>query len=209
MREADAPMADRRPMEIAFAGPGGAPEPHLSVDGMTPRGPNLSHWPGNRTPPHWKADLKPTPHAVTEGVTGTTIEDEWYFNMHFREGMEGVTTLISATPNDANITVHRRGGRWWSDVVEAALNRPQALMWATEREDGGRGIGFTGGHWHRNWANDIQRKLVLNGMLWTAGAAVPKGGVESKVSAEEMSKNLDDKPARKPRPKRKPKPKAK
>jgi hypothetical protein len=24
---------------------------------MTPRGPNLSHWPGNRTPPKWKADL--------------------------------------------------------------------------------------------------------------------------------------------------------
>ena len=24
---------------------------------MSPRGPNLSHWPGNRTPDHWKADL--------------------------------------------------------------------------------------------------------------------------------------------------------
>lgn len=31
--------------------------PHLSVDGMTPHGPNLSHWPGNRTPSQWKADL--------------------------------------------------------------------------------------------------------------------------------------------------------
>lgn len=31
--------------------------PHLSVDGMTPTGPNLSHWPGNRTPAQWKADL--------------------------------------------------------------------------------------------------------------------------------------------------------
>ncbi|MBM3973166.1 MAG: hypothetical protein FJ301_03595 [Planctomycetes bacterium] len=31
--------------------------PHLSVDGMTPHGPNLSHWPGNRTPTVWKADL--------------------------------------------------------------------------------------------------------------------------------------------------------
>jgi len=29
----------------------------LSVDGMTPAGPNLSHWPGNRTPPQWRADL--------------------------------------------------------------------------------------------------------------------------------------------------------
>ncbi|MBL9076990.1 MAG: hypothetical protein JNL08_05775 [Planctomycetes bacterium] len=29
----------------------------MSVDGMTPAGPNLSHWPGNRTPGKWKADL--------------------------------------------------------------------------------------------------------------------------------------------------------
>ena len=40
-----------------FAGANGAPGPHLSVDGMTPTGPNLSHWPGNRTPGKWKADL--------------------------------------------------------------------------------------------------------------------------------------------------------
>ncbi|MEZ5966301.1 MAG: DUF6687 family protein [Planctomycetota bacterium] len=30
---------------------------HLSVDGMSPEGPNLSHWPGNRTPADLKADL--------------------------------------------------------------------------------------------------------------------------------------------------------
>jgi len=29
----------------------------LSVDGLLARGPNLSHWPGNRTPAAWKADL--------------------------------------------------------------------------------------------------------------------------------------------------------
>lgn len=29
----------------------------LSVDGMLAEGPNLSHWPGNRTPPGWKDDL--------------------------------------------------------------------------------------------------------------------------------------------------------
>jgi len=44
-------------LRLGFAGPAGLPRPHLSVDGMTPQGPNLSHWPGNRTPPQWKADL--------------------------------------------------------------------------------------------------------------------------------------------------------
>lgn len=44
-------------LQLGFAGPSGSSEPHVSVDGMTPRGPNLSHWPGNRTPRRWKADL--------------------------------------------------------------------------------------------------------------------------------------------------------
>lgn len=44
-------------LELGFAGASGLSIPHLSVDGMTPSGPNLSHWPGNRTPPRWKADL--------------------------------------------------------------------------------------------------------------------------------------------------------
>jgi hypothetical protein len=43
-------------LRLGFAGAGDE-VPHLSVDGMTPRGPNLSHWPGNRTPDKWKADL--------------------------------------------------------------------------------------------------------------------------------------------------------
>src|SRR5688572_29405850 len=44
-------------LELGFAGAQCCPLPHLSVDGMTPSGPNLSHWPGNRTPVQWKADL--------------------------------------------------------------------------------------------------------------------------------------------------------
>lgn len=44
-------------LRLGFAGAQGLSEAHLSVDGMTPAGPNLSHWPGNRTPAKWKADL--------------------------------------------------------------------------------------------------------------------------------------------------------
>jgi len=45
------------PLRLDFAGAKGGRTPHLSVDGMTPAGPNLSHWPGNRTPAKWRADL--------------------------------------------------------------------------------------------------------------------------------------------------------
>lgn len=51
------PNLEPRRLQLGFAGAAGWSVPHLSVDGMTPTGPNLSHWPGNRTPGKWKADL--------------------------------------------------------------------------------------------------------------------------------------------------------
>ena len=76
--------------------------------------------------------------------------------------------------------------------------KPQHVAWAVDREDGGRGFGFTGGHFHKGWGNDDQRKLVLNAILWTAKAKVPLQGVESRVSAEDLEANLDPKQPPKP-----------
>jgi hypothetical protein len=71
------------------------------------------------------------------------------------------------------------------------------MMWAVERDDGGRGFGFTGGHFHVNWANDDFRKVVLNSLLWLAKVEVPEGGFESaKVTDEELLENLDPKGGR-------------
>lgn len=44
-------------MFLTAPGLADTPAWHLSVDGMSPTGPNLSHWPGNRTPAAYKADL--------------------------------------------------------------------------------------------------------------------------------------------------------
>jgi hypothetical protein len=51
--------------------------------------------------------------------------------------------------------------------------------WAVERKDGGRGFGFTGGHYFANWWLPDFRRLVLNAIAWTAKIDVPAGGVES------------------------------
>jgi type 1 glutamine amidotransferase len=70
---------------------------------------------------------------------------------------------------------------------------PQHVAWAAERANGGRGFGFTGGHFHKNWSNDPFRKVVLNAILWVAHADVPPGGVESSVTAEQLAQNQDPK----------------
>jgi hypothetical protein len=132
-----------------------------------------------------------------------TIKDEWYFNMRFVEGFnadggaerEGVkfTPLLVAKPSDATRDgpyVYPKGPY---PHIQAAKGRAEAMMWAVERPDGGRGFGFTGGHFHDNWGNDPFRKTVLNALVWIAKGEVPADGIASSVSPTDLDANLDPK----------------
>ncbi len=144
--------------------------------------------------PHWKAELKVTKdHPIARGVAEGSIHDEWYFCIRFRDEMKGVTSILRAKPSDKTRAKNGYPPRPYPHIV-AASGRVETLMWGVERPDGGRGVGFTGGHWHRNWAYDLQRRAVLNAILWVSGAKVPEGGVDSEVvTVEELNANLDKK----------------
>jgi hypothetical protein len=145
--------------------------------------------------PTWLAEFKPMPtHAITRGVNPLRITDEWYFHMRFRESMKGVLPILSAVP-PASTMDRADGPHEGNPAVREAVRRgePEIVAWACERTDGGRGFGFTGGHYHRNWGNDDFRKLVLNAILWTAKVEVPAGGVECKITEEDLKRNLDRK----------------
>jgi len=143
--------------------------------------------------PTWTADYRSLPqHPITRGVNPFKIQDEWYFHMRFRDGMAGVTPILSAVAPP--ITMDRGDGPHEGNpaVRESVKSgETQHMAWAFERSDGGRGFGFTGGHYHRSWGNDNLRELVLNAILWTAKVEVPKYGVTSHVTAEDLKKNLD------------------
>jgi len=152
--------------------------------------------------PHWDGDFKELPtHPVTRGVKPFTIRDEWYFNMRFRAGMKGVTPILSDVP-PLNTTERPNGPHSGNPAMRAAVQRRelQHVMWVAERPDGGRGFGYTGGHFHAGWQKDDPRKLVLNALLWLAKVEVPAEGVVSRVTDEDMRANLDPKPPR-PAPK--------
>lgn len=148
--------------------------------------------------PHWEANFKELPqHPVSNGVKPFASNDEWYFHMRFRPNMKGVTPVLTDVPPDS--TMSRPDGKHSGNPIvraEVASKKPQHVAWASERENGGRGFGFTGGHFHAGWGNDSQRKLVLNAILWTAKADVPANGVETTLTAEDLKANLDPKPAR-------------
>jgi hypothetical protein len=159
--------------------------------------------------PMWEPRFERFPeHPITRGVRPFQIKDEWYFNMRFAEGFSGdaarekagtrFVPILVAAPGDEvrkGPYVYPKGP--YPHIV-AASGRPEAMMWAVERADGGRGFGFTGGHFHDNWGNDDFRKTVLNALVWVAKADVPAGGIVSSVTAADLDAHLDPKPPKKP-----------
>ncbi len=145
--------------------------------------------------PHWIADITPREgHSVSYGINSPfSAYDEFYWNMRFptKEQCDCCKPLATAIPTPEKVI---RYISLWNKHGEATFNTKQALMWCRDPDpkEGGRGIGFVGGHYHRNWAINDFRQLVLNAIVWLARAEVPEGGVVSKeITQEELNKNLD------------------
>lgn len=143
--------------------------------------------------PLWKVERPLLPaHEVTRGVASFALDDEWYFHLRFRPDIRPV---LQAVPPPS--TLGEDGPRSGNPTVRAALARgePQTLGWVYEGA-GVRAFGFTGGHYHRNWSDEGFRRLVLNGIAWTAGVAVPSGGVVSTVAPIPRYATIDEAIAR-------------
>jgi hypothetical protein len=172
---------------------------HYAVE--VPKGPAgdlLKDWTGGyfetfwSVNPFWVADFKKLPeHPITRGVKPFKINDEWYYHMRFVDNMEGVTPILTDVPPDSTHE-GRDDAHGGNPVVRARKGMPEHVAWARVRPDGGRGFGFTGGHYHWSWGNDDFRTVVLNAIAWTAGVEIPAGGVPSKTPTfEELQANQD------------------
>lgn len=158
--------------------------------------------------PIWEPKFDNLPkHPVTRGVEPFAIKDEWYFNMRFVAGITGnesykedgfkFTPILVAKPSDDvrdGPYVYPKGPY---DHIIADSGRDEAMLWVVERPDGGRGFGFTGGHFHMNWGDESFRKVVLNTINWVAKNKVPKEGIVSTVTEADLLKNLDKKEPKK------------
>ena len=144
--------------------------------------------------PHWTAKFEKFPdHPISRGVKPFEINDEWYYHMRFRAEMKGVTPILTALPPKDTLS-RPDGPHSGNPAVREAIAKgePQHVAWAAEREGGGRGFGFTGGHDHWNWGDPNFRKVVLNAIVWCAHGEVPKNGVESPtVTLKDLEANQD------------------
>ena len=127
--------------------------------------------------PHWVADFEKLPnHPITNGVEPFATDDEWYFHLRFSDSGKVIPILSAIAPDH---TMKRRDGAHSGNPhvrKSVAAKELQTVAWGFERPDGGRSFGFTGGHYHWNWGNDDQRRLVANAIRWTAGEPIEPNG---------------------------------
>lgn len=133
---------------------------------------------------HWDVEFTDIgKHPVLNGLKPFPLKgDGWLYNMHF--AASGVTPLLQCQMPDKSRT---------SADAKEHQGRPETVAWSFERANGGRSFGFTGCDLHANWAADAQRRLLLNGILWSAKIEVPAGGVDSSITQESLAHNLDRK----------------
>ncbi len=134
------------------------------------------HVPGTSARGHWRTHHREIPvHPVTRGVAPWSIRDGWLRELRFVDGMDGVTPLVWSSRSHGGSS---RGGP--ADVVS----------WAYERPGGGRSFCFTGLDAHSAWSVAPMRQLVVNGVLWSAGVAIPDAGAPCAAGAAELRHHL-------------------
>ncbi len=146
--------------------------------------------------PFWTAQFGNIPrHEVTKGVNPFELYDEWYYHMRFSDDVDNIQPILSALPPASSLM--REDGPYSNNphVREAVLERgeSQHVMWLYERTQmPGRSFGHTGGHFHWEWGHPDFRTVMLNAILWIAGAGIPEGGVPTPfITIEDLEANQD------------------
>jgi type 1 glutamine amidotransferase len=146
-------------------------------------GPQLLDWiggyyerPYSQNPVNDVALTQASPkHPISNGWKSFQSRDEWYYKIRFRPDDARLKPILTTMlPKDAP--------------------QQETVAWVVERADGGRGFGFTGGHYHKNWGIDDQRRMVVNAILWVAKVNIPKSGAPCSIQPEDLTVNLDPKP---------------
>jgi len=169
---------------------------HQAVDVPEDRAQEIQSWIGGAWQKdigcrgHWDMEFSQfAAHPAARGVSAFSAPlDGWLYNLHFSADI--VPVLSGKVPEKSRSTAD----------AKAHADREEVVAWAFQRPGGGRSFSFTGCDLHRNWGVEGQRRLVTNGILWSAGIDVPADGASVSMKPGALATNLDAKPAPKPTP---------
>lgn len=123
---------------------------------------------------HWKSRHRHFPdHPITQDLMPWAIRDGWLNDIRFADSNDDAITPLL-----------------WSDkhhAGDAAGGRAAVVSWAFTPTAQGRAFVFTGGDNHRIWRVDPVRRLIAGGLLWSAGAAIPRSSGWSVLEPAEIA----------------------
>lgn len=114
----------------------------------------------------FKTEVRPAhpEHPILTGLAPFTADDEFYYALKTIQAAPGIIPLLQVSID----------------------GRDQTIGWAWERKDSGRSFGFTGLHYHANWALPEYRKFISQGVLWTLKLPVPQPDLPAPIRAEDL-----------------------
>jgi type 1 glutamine amidotransferase len=150
----------------AVEGPKALGQPYMEILGGY-------YEPGHSDNPHNTTVVRPADpaHPIARGWKPFEARDEFYFKIKLLPEARPVILAVSLKGHDKK------------DYKEPTIG------WTYQRKDSqgplgpGRSFGFTGCHFHVNFGIPEFRRLVVNGILWSAGINVPPEGAPVKLGA--------------------------
>jgi type 1 glutamine amidotransferase len=139
---------------------------------------------------HWDESFTTFPqHEVTRGVEPFKLNDGWILKLTFVPELKGVTPILRTTQLSPKVK------------PDKPITGPANIVcWTYDRPGGGRAFVLTGGHGHANWGLPGLRRLMVNGILWSAKVEVPAGGAKVDLDPADLMTNLERKAAKAAKP---------
>ena len=169
---------------------------HQVIDYPTEPGKQVEKWlggvfdtKGGGARGHWDESFTSFPeHEVTRGVEPFKVNDGWILKLQFVPEMKGITPILRTTQLSPKAKP--------SEPITGTAN---IVCWTYDRPDGGRSFVFTGAHPHKNWGVEGFRRLVVNGILWTAKLEIPKTGAPVMLDPDDLMQDMTPKPTKAPK----------
>jgi len=104
-------------------------------------------------------------HPVCRGWQEYDLKEEFYLNLKFQPEARPILKVL-------------------------VKGQEQVVGWAHERPDSrkGRSFGTTLGHFYDNFRSEAFRRLLVNGILWTAHREVPREGAPCRIEEADIPK---------------------
>ena len=147
----------------------------VATDGDHP----LLHWMGGyfatrcdhhqsiaRIYPAAKIEPADESHPISRGWKPFVLRDEPYINNYFGPDNNQMIPGAFAVA---------------TSMLPPNNPKREIIAWGIERPNSGRGFGVTLPHFYRNWEIEPLRRMILNGIVWTAKEDVPDEGITTSL----------------------------